>query len=475
VNLQIATPRWAVPFLGPARYKGAYGGRGSGKSHFFAEFIVEDHVINPNNSTVCIREVQKTLDQSVKRLLEQKIEKLNAGYYFDVQDAKIKSKFGNGLISFQGMQNHTADSIKSLEGYQRAWVEEAQTLSQYSLDLLRPTIRLPDSEILFSWNPRYKTDPVDKFFRKNPPADAVSVLVNWRENPWFPEVLRKEMDHVIRILQAEGVNVIYREKPEDMDDVHNQVVLTNIPTNEIWGSIKDNGHKIVQTSRSKDATMATQWVNKSADTFCAASTIEEEALVKLLGRDRVALTGMPYLDVYHQLSKRPSKEEYLLGLQAPFAAHGYTFENPPEFLDDFYINYPKQQGWKDLRFRFHQNHSHYWSDSHIPTKDSLLPPFVDPVEKTPEILYNSRGLYTSYFSFMLMEACLLDKPIYIYHDNPEWKNKIEKFINDPGWWSSYPWHELEKESKRKELKEAFSVNLDGNSAQRVANEVLKFV
>lgn len=193
--LEIATPRWSLPFLKPARYKCAYGGRGSGKSHFFGEYVIEQHIADPNESTVCVREVQKSLEQSVKRLLEQKIEKLNAGWYFEVQDAKIKSTGGNGIITFQGMQNHTADSIKSLEGYKRAWVEEAQTLSQYSLDLLRPTLRMPGSELLFSWNPRYKTDPVDVFFRKNPPKDATVLMVNWYNNPWFPDELRREMEH----------------------------------------------------------------------------------------------------------------------------------------------------------------------------------------------------------------------------------------------------------------------------------------
>jgi phage terminase large subunit len=194
MNLKILTPRWAVPLLKPARYKGAHGGRGSGKSHFFAEYIIENHVADPNQSTVCVREIQKSLDQSVKRLLESKIEELNAGWYFEVQESKILSKHGNGLIIFQGMQNHTADSIKSLEGYDRAWVEEAQTLSQLSLDLLRPTIRKPHSEILFSWNPRYKTDPVDVLLRKNAPPDTVVVQANWSDNPWFPDVLRKEME-----------------------------------------------------------------------------------------------------------------------------------------------------------------------------------------------------------------------------------------------------------------------------------------
>jgi phage terminase large subunit len=92
-----------------------------------------------------VREIQKSLNQSVKRLLETKIQAMNAGAYFEVQDAVIKSKKADGAIIFQGMQNHTADSIKSLEGYDCAWVEEAQSLSQTSLDLLRPTIRKPDS------------------------------------------------------------------------------------------------------------------------------------------------------------------------------------------------------------------------------------------------------------------------------------------------------------------------------------------
>ncbi len=112
-----------------------------------------------------MREIQKSLNQSVKRLLETKIEAMNAGAYFEVQDAVIKSRKGDGAIIFQGMQNHTADSIKSLEGYDCAWVEEAQSLSQTSLDLLRPTIRKPGSELWFTWNPRQNSDPVDFLLR----------------------------------------------------------------------------------------------------------------------------------------------------------------------------------------------------------------------------------------------------------------------------------------------------------------------
>lgn len=195
-TLQIQTPPWAVPLLKPARYKGAYGGRGSGKSHFFAELMIEEHIMDPKRRSVCVREVQKSLGQSVKRLLELKIEALNAGAYFEVQEAVIKSKRGDGMIIFQGMQNHTADSIKSLEGYDCAWVEEAQSLSQTSLDMLRPTIRKPGSELWFTWNPRQASDPVDSLLRGNtPPKDAAIVPVNFDDNPWFPDVLKDEMEY----------------------------------------------------------------------------------------------------------------------------------------------------------------------------------------------------------------------------------------------------------------------------------------
>lgn len=195
-TLQIKTPKWALSLLEPARYKGAWGGRGSGKSHFFAEMMIESHILDQKRRSVCVREIQKSLNQSVKRLLEMKIQDMNAGAYFEVQDAVIKSKKGDGLIIFQGMQSHTADSIKSLEGYDCAWAEEAQSLSQVSLDLLRPTIRKPGSELHFTWNPRQSDDPVDFLLRgPTPPKDATVIKVNYTDNPWFPNVLRDEMEY----------------------------------------------------------------------------------------------------------------------------------------------------------------------------------------------------------------------------------------------------------------------------------------
>lgn len=183
------------PLLAPARYKGCHGGRGSGKSHQFADMLVEDAMRFPGLRAACIRETQKSLDQSAKRLVEDKIELHGLGHMFHVTQNHIVTP-GHGLIIFQGMQNHTADSIKSLEGYHRAWVEEAQTLSQRSLDLLRPTIRTDDSEIWFSWNPEAPTDPIDAFLRSDsPPPSSIVVEANYMDNPWFPDVLRAEMEY----------------------------------------------------------------------------------------------------------------------------------------------------------------------------------------------------------------------------------------------------------------------------------------
>lgn len=193
-TLTIPTPRAFKPLLRPSRYKGAYGGRGSGKSHFFAELVIEQSIVQKTD-VVCIREIQQTLSQSVKKLLEVKIEALGLGHRFNVLRDHIESDLG-GRIIFQGMQNHTADSIKSLEGYDVAWVEEAQTLSQRSLDLLRPTIRKAGSELWFSWNPNFDTDPVDVLLRgRNPPPDAIVVQANYKDNPWLPDVLKAEIEY----------------------------------------------------------------------------------------------------------------------------------------------------------------------------------------------------------------------------------------------------------------------------------------
>lgn len=147
---------------------------------------------------VCIREIQKTLAQSAKKLIEIKIADMGVADHFKILQTHIEARNG-GVITFQGMQNHTADSIKSLEGFDIAWVEEAQNLSQRSLDLLRPTIRKPGSELWFGWNPELETDPVDALLRgDDPPPDSIVVRASYDDNPWLPEVLRTELEYDLR-------------------------------------------------------------------------------------------------------------------------------------------------------------------------------------------------------------------------------------------------------------------------------------
>jgi len=186
--LEIPTARVFEPLLAPSRYKGAYGGRGSGKSHFFGGLVVEEHLEMPGHRTVCVREIQKSIARSSKQLIVDKINQFNLNKHFDVQDQVIKTP-GDGLIIFQGLQSHTADSIKSLEGFDRAWIEEAQSISAYSWRMLRPTFRKPGSEVWASWNPFSAEDAIDEFYRGvgSNRSDLVAVRANWSDNPWFDD------------------------------------------------------------------------------------------------------------------------------------------------------------------------------------------------------------------------------------------------------------------------------------------------
>ena len=193
-TLRIETAPVFEPLLWPARYRASYGGRGSGKSWFFAGLLVEECLMNPGTRAVCIREVQKSLKESAKRLIEDQLGKWNLGEKqgFRILTDRIETP-GGGIIIFQGMQDHTAESVKSLENFRIAWCEESQSLSARSLGLLRPTIRAEGSEIWFSWNPTRKSDPVDQLFRAGElPTNATVVQANWSDNPWFPSVLEQE-------------------------------------------------------------------------------------------------------------------------------------------------------------------------------------------------------------------------------------------------------------------------------------------
>jgi len=193
-TLRVESPRAFLPLEQPGRYFGAHGGRGSAKSHYFAGRWLR-RSIGGKFDCVCLREVQRSLEFSVKKLLESKISTHNAGAYFDVQDRRIKAKNG-GVTIFEGLQNHTADSIKSLEDFDAAWGEEAHSLSDRSLTILRPTLRKPSSQLWFSWNPDLATDPIDVLLRGPVlPPRAHVVRAGYEDNPWLPAELREELEY----------------------------------------------------------------------------------------------------------------------------------------------------------------------------------------------------------------------------------------------------------------------------------------
>lgn len=206
-KLGIDTAKPFRPLLEPARDKAAWGGRGSGKSHFFAGLMIDDAMRHPGENggeglrAVCIREVQKDLAQSSKLLIETKLSDFGLGEAdgFKVYRDVISTP-GDGLMIFKGMQDYTADSIKSLEGFKRSWWEEAHGATQHSLNLLRPTIRSPGSQMLWTWNPRRKVDPVDVMFRgAETPTNSIVQRANWQDNPWFTDELEMERQNCLRL------------------------------------------------------------------------------------------------------------------------------------------------------------------------------------------------------------------------------------------------------------------------------------
>lgn len=177
----------------PHRYKVLYGGRGGGKSHGIATALLVLGMNKPLR-VLCARELQNSIRDSVHKLLSDKINELNFGSFYEIQQATIKGKNGTEFF-FEGIKQNV-NKIKSYEGVNVAWVEEAQTVSKNSWDILIPTIRAEGSEIWISFNPELEDDETYQRFIVNPPKDSVVVKMNWNDNPWFPQVLKAEMEEL---------------------------------------------------------------------------------------------------------------------------------------------------------------------------------------------------------------------------------------------------------------------------------------
>lgn len=189
-RLRVEIPQAFLPLFTPKRYKILYGGRGSGKSWSAARALVTLAAAKPIR-VLCARETQRSIQESVHRLLKDQIDSLGLTDRFEVQETRILGKNGSDF-SFAGIRQQGIANLKSFEGVDICWVEEAQVVSKRSWDVLIPTIRKPGSEIWVTFNPELDTDETYERFVLNPPTEAWVCKANWDSNPWFPQVLNGE-------------------------------------------------------------------------------------------------------------------------------------------------------------------------------------------------------------------------------------------------------------------------------------------
>ena len=189
-------PKKLRPLFTAARYKIAHGGRGSAKSWGFARALLILAAQKPLR-ILCTREIQKSIKDSVHRLLTDQIQALGLGQFYEVLETEIRGRNGSMFV-FAGLAQHTVESIKSFEGVSIVWIEEAQVVTKRSWDVLTPTIRADGSEIWMSLNPDMETDETYQRFVASPPDGAVVIEMNWRDNPWFPAVLERERQDTLR-------------------------------------------------------------------------------------------------------------------------------------------------------------------------------------------------------------------------------------------------------------------------------------
>lgn len=203
-------PAWAEGLFRPRRYKVLHGGRGSGKSWAIARALLIQGA-QQKLRILCTREVQKSLKDSVHALLSDQVHALGLSGLYEVLDSEIRGANGTQIL-FAGLQQHTIESIKSFEAVDRVWIEEAQSVSSKSWDVLIPTIRRPGSEIWVSLNPQLETDPTYERFIQAPPPGAWVCEVNWQANPWMPAELTAERLHAQKTMKPAKYRHIWEGK-----------------------------------------------------------------------------------------------------------------------------------------------------------------------------------------------------------------------------------------------------------------------
>lgn len=211
VQTTVSLPDWSQPLFEPKRYKVMHGGRGGGKSWAVAISLL---LLGSQEQKriLCAREIQKSMRESVHRLLKDCIVRMGLTGFYEVLDTEIRGKNGT-IFVFSGLQSHTVDSIKSYEGVDIVWIEEAHGVSKKSWDVLTPTIRKEGSEIWMTLNPDMETDETYvRFVAAGTTADTWVCEVNWRDNPWFPAVLDAERKKAKREMSDEDYQHIWEGK-----------------------------------------------------------------------------------------------------------------------------------------------------------------------------------------------------------------------------------------------------------------------
>lgn len=188
-----------------SRYKVLYGGRGGAKSWGIARALLIKGAKDPIR-ILCAREFQTSIKDSVHKLLCDQIESLGLLSFYEITQTSIRGRNGTEF-SFVGLKNNVSN-IKSYEGVDICWVEEAQTTSRLSWNILIPTIRKQGSEIWISFNPELETDETYQRFVANPPQDSITMKVNWSDNPWFPDTLKLEKD-ALKLRDEEAYNQVW--------------------------------------------------------------------------------------------------------------------------------------------------------------------------------------------------------------------------------------------------------------------------
>ena len=205
LNLKAQFPEKLKPLFDPHRYKIIHGGRGGAKSWGVARALLIEGVKKPER-ILCAREIQRSIKDSVHKLLADQIVAMGLSDFYEVLQNEIRGKNGTEFM-FVGLSTSTVGSLKSYEGITKCWVEEGQTVVKNSWKILIPTIREPGSEIWVTFNPELDTDDTWTRFIENTPEDAVIITMNWRDNPWFPEVLKAEKEHLFKTDRVAYENV----------------------------------------------------------------------------------------------------------------------------------------------------------------------------------------------------------------------------------------------------------------------------